>query len=70
MTIYQLPIARSYVKHWTVADAVREILQNAIDHSGGTLEILEQFLKDNRGEMRTKAIVAFKQLIESAEKWK
>jgi hypothetical protein len=58
------------VKHWTVADAVREILQNAIDHSGGTLEILEQFLKDNRGEMRTKAIVAFKQLIESAEKWK
>ena len=28
---YELPIARGYVKHWGMAEAVREILQNAID---------------------------------------
>lgn len=28
---YELPIARSYVQHWGMAEAVREIIQNAID---------------------------------------
>jgi hypothetical protein len=28
---YELPIARSYVKHWGMAEAVREIIQNALD---------------------------------------
>lgn len=28
---YELPIARSYVRHWGMAEAVREIIQNAID---------------------------------------
>jgi hypothetical protein len=29
--IYELPLARSYVAHWGVVEAVRELLQNAID---------------------------------------
>lgn len=28
---YELPIAKSYVRHWGMAEAVRELLQNAID---------------------------------------
>lgn len=28
---YELPIARSYVRHWGMAEAVRELLQNALD---------------------------------------
>lgn len=28
---YELPIARTYVKHWGMAEAVREIIQNALD---------------------------------------
>lgn len=28
---YELPLSRSYVKHWGVAEAVRELLQNALD---------------------------------------
>jgi len=28
---YELPIARSYVRHWGMAEAVREIIQNALD---------------------------------------
>lgn len=28
---YELPIARGYVRHWKMTEAVREILQNAID---------------------------------------
>lgn len=31
--IYELPIAINYVHNWTVEDAIREILQNAIDSS-------------------------------------
>ena len=29
--VYELPIARTYVRHWGMAEAVRELLQNAID---------------------------------------
>lgn len=28
---YELPIAKSYVRHWGMAEAIRELLQNAID---------------------------------------
>lgn len=28
---YELPIAKTYVRHWGMAEAVRELLQNAID---------------------------------------
>lgn len=28
---YELPLARNYVRHWGMAEAVREIIQNAID---------------------------------------
>lgn len=28
---YEVSLATTYVKHWTVADAIRELLQNAID---------------------------------------
>lgn len=30
--MYKLTLQRDYLKHWTVEDAVREIIQNAIDH--------------------------------------
>jgi len=50
MKTYELPIAVNYVHTWTVADAIREIMQNAIDsqedghpmiinYSGGVLSI-------------------------------
>lgn len=29
--VYELPLARNYVAHWGLAEAVREILQNALD---------------------------------------
>lgn len=29
--VYQLPLARSYVRHWSYLEAVRELIQNAID---------------------------------------
>lgn len=29
--VYELPLARDYVRHWGVAEAVRELIQNAID---------------------------------------
>lgn len=28
---YELPIAREYVRHWSMPEAVREIIQNALD---------------------------------------
>ena len=28
---YELPLAKTYVRHWGMAEAVRELLQNAID---------------------------------------
>lgn len=33
MKTYELPMTRSYVRHWGVAKAVQELLQNAIDSS-------------------------------------
>lgn len=30
-TVYELPLSRDYVRHWGIPEAVREILQNAID---------------------------------------
>lgn len=29
--VYELPLARGYVRHWGIPEAVREILQNALD---------------------------------------
>lgn len=29
--VYELPLSRGYVKHWGVVEAVRELLQNALD---------------------------------------
>lgn len=29
--VYELPISREYVRHWGMAEAVREIIQNALD---------------------------------------
>lgn len=34
---YELPLTRNYVRNWTVVEAVREILQNAIDYGNGKL---------------------------------
>lgn len=50
---YELPIARTYVKHWGMAEAVREIIQNAIDSespfeyefSGDKLFVRSRFAK-------------------------
>lgn len=33
--LYELPIKRSYVSHWGLVEAVRELFQNAIDHGDG-----------------------------------
>jgi hypothetical protein len=48
---YELPIARTYVRHWGMAEAVREIIQNAIDSdspfeyefAGSTLTVRSRF---------------------------
>lgn len=48
---YELPIARTYVRHWGMAEAVREIIQNALDSqspfeyefSGETLTVRSRF---------------------------
>lgn len=48
---YELPIARTYVRHWGMAEAVREIIQNAIDSdspfeyefAGSTLIVRSRF---------------------------
>lgn len=50
---YELPIARDYVRHWGMAEAVREIIQNAIDSdspfeyeiTGDTLVVRSRFAK-------------------------
>lgn len=50
---YELPIARTYVKHWGMAEAVREIIQNALDSEspfeyefkGDTLTVRSRFAK-------------------------
>jgi hypothetical protein len=38
MKIYELPLTRNYVAKWTPVEAVREILQNAIDYGHGNLD--------------------------------
>lgn len=38
-TEYRLPMTRGYVRHWGVKEAVRELLQNAIDFAGGAPEV-------------------------------
>lgn len=37
MKTYELPLVRNYCANWTVADAIRELLQNNIDYGNGTL---------------------------------
>lgn len=49
--VYELPLARDYVRHWGTVEAVRELLQNAIDSESpleysfqsGTLSIRSRF---------------------------
>lgn len=36
---YRLPMTRGYVRHWGVREAVRELLQNAIDFAGGAPQV-------------------------------
>lgn len=52
-TTYELPIARSYVRHWGMAEGVRELIQNALDSEspfeyefrGDTLTIRSRFAR-------------------------
>jgi hypothetical protein len=37
MKTYELPLTRDYVRNWTIPDAIREIIQNALDFCHGTL---------------------------------
>lgn len=37
--IYQLPMTRDYISHWGLEEALRELLQNAIDHAKGEPEL-------------------------------
>ena len=34
---YELPLTRAYVRNWTAVEAIREILQNALDYGRGAL---------------------------------
>lgn len=45
---YELPLARDYVRHWGVAEAVRELLQNALDSDSP----LEYHWSDNGAHQR------------------
>lgn len=50
---YELPITRDYVRHWGMAEAIREIIQNAIDSdspfeyeiAGGVLVVRSRFAR-------------------------
>jgi hypothetical protein len=37
MKTYELPLTRDYVRNWTPVEAIREIIQNALDYCHGTL---------------------------------
>jgi hypothetical protein len=37
---YELPLTRDYVRNWTSVEAIREILQNALDYGRGTLSCI------------------------------
>jgi len=44
MITYELPLAKSYVSHWSTPEAIRELLQNAIDSdSPFEFEFIEYF---------------------------
>lgn len=49
MKTYELPLTRDYVRGWTPVEAIREIFQNALDHSHGTLNatIIESTFEDD-----------------------
>lgn len=55
------PVISRYPRY--VADTPRIASKSPMAH-------LEEFFREHRGEMRTKAIVAFKALIEQSKKWK
>ncbi len=46
---YELPLTRDYVRNWTSVEAIREILQNALDYGRGVLscDISENFVQIN-----------------------
>lgn len=49
--VYKLSLARSYVRHWGIKEAARELIQNALDHesdfsyrlSGGSLVLTSRY---------------------------
>lgn len=49
MKSYELPLTRDYVRNWTAVEAIREIIQNALDYGRGTLscDISDGFMQIN-----------------------
>lgn len=57
---YELPLARDYVRHWGVTEAVRELLQNMLDS-----ESPNEFSIVGHHPLR----VAFQELLKQADQW-